>query len=118
VNCRIFPGSDPRHPKDVEGVVGDEAVRFSPVLPANPSLLAAPPEVMGAIERLGRDVAAFRCPDHEHGHDISTFATPASLTTFGVSESSATSTMPARTEKTSACSPRRSTRGGSFSIGS
>jgi acetylornithine deacetylase/succinyl-diaminopimelate desuccinylase-like protein len=54
VNCRIFPGSDPKDvQRTLESVVGDEGVRLSPVLPASPSqpspLL---PEVMGPIEKI------------------------------------------------------------------
>ena len=54
VNCRIFPGSDPKDvQRTLESVVGDEGVRLSPVLPASPSLPSPLlPEVMGPIERI------------------------------------------------------------------
>ncbi len=54
VNCRIFPGRDPKDvQRTLESVVRDEAVRMSPVLPASPSLPSPLlPEVMGPIERI------------------------------------------------------------------
>jgi acetylornithine deacetylase/succinyl-diaminopimelate desuccinylase-like protein len=54
VNCRIFPGSDPKDvQRTLESVVGDEGVRLSPVLPASPSLPSPLlPEVMGPIEKI------------------------------------------------------------------
>ena len=54
VNCRIFPGGDPKDvQRTLESVVRDEAVRMSPAQPANPSLPSALlPEVMGPIERI------------------------------------------------------------------
>jgi acetylornithine deacetylase/succinyl-diaminopimelate desuccinylase-like protein len=54
VNCRIFPGGDPKDvQRTLESVVQDEAVRMSPVQPASPSLPSPLlPEVMEPIERI------------------------------------------------------------------
>lgn len=54
VNCRIFPGGDPKDvQRTLESVVQDEAVRMSPVQRASPSLPSPLlPEVMEPIERI------------------------------------------------------------------
>jgi acetylornithine deacetylase/succinyl-diaminopimelate desuccinylase-like protein len=54
VNCRIFPGGDPKEvQRTLESVVQDEAVRMSSVQPASPSLPSPLlPEVMFPIERI------------------------------------------------------------------
>jgi acetylornithine deacetylase/succinyl-diaminopimelate desuccinylase-like protein len=54
VNCRIFPGGDPKDvQRTLESVVQDEAVRMSPVQPASPSLPSPLlPEVMSPIGRI------------------------------------------------------------------
>jgi acetylornithine deacetylase/succinyl-diaminopimelate desuccinylase-like protein len=89
VNCRIFPGGDPRDiQRTLEGVVNDEAVRFTPVLPANPSqpspLL---PEVMGAIERITAEMwpGVPVVPTMSTGATDGLYLRNAGIPTFGVS---------------------------------
>jgi acetylornithine deacetylase/succinyl-diaminopimelate desuccinylase-like protein len=89
VNCRIFPGSDPKDiQRTLEGVVGDEALRFSPVLPANPSLPSPLlPEVMGTIERITEEMwpGVPVVPTMSTGATDGLYLRNAGIPTFGVS---------------------------------
>jgi acetylornithine deacetylase/succinyl-diaminopimelate desuccinylase-like protein len=89
VNCRIFPGTDPKDiQRTLEGVVGDEAVRFSPVLPANPSLPSPLlPEVMGAIETITEEMwpGVPVVPTMSTGATDGLYLRNSGIPTFGVS---------------------------------
>jgi acetylornithine deacetylase/succinyl-diaminopimelate desuccinylase-like protein len=89
VNCRIFPGSDPRDIKrTLEGVVADEAVRLAPLSPANPSLPSPLlPEVMGAIERITEEMwpGVPVVPTMSSGATDGLYLRNAGIPTYGVS---------------------------------
>ncbi len=89
VNCRIFPGSDPKEiQQTLESVVGDEAVRMSPVLPASPSLPSPLlPEVMGPIERITGEMwpGVPVVPTMSTGATDGLYLRNAGIPTFGVS---------------------------------
>jgi acetylornithine deacetylase/succinyl-diaminopimelate desuccinylase-like protein len=89
VNCRVFPGSDP---KDVqaalESVVSDDAVKMSPVQPASPSLPSPLlPEVMGPIERITEEMwpGVPVVPTMSTGATDGLYLRNAGIPTFGVS---------------------------------
>ncbi len=89
VNCRIFPGRDP---KDVqaalESAVADEEVRMSPVQPASPSLPSPLlPEVMGPIERITEQIwpGVPVVPTMSTGATDGLYLRNAGIPTFGVS---------------------------------
>jgi len=58
VNCRMLPGESPEDVrKTIVGVLADEAISVTPVAPAKPSPPSPlKPEVMGAIERVTRQL--------------------------------------------------------------
>jgi acetylornithine deacetylase/succinyl-diaminopimelate desuccinylase-like protein len=89
VNCRIFPGSDPKEiQRTLESVVGDEGVRMSPVLPASPSLPSPLlPEVMGPIERITEEMwpGVPVVPTMSTGATDGLYLRNAGIPTFGVS---------------------------------
>ncbi len=89
VNCRIFPGSDPKDvQRTLEGVVADEAMRFSPLSPANPSLPSPLlPEVMDTIERITEEMwpGVPVVPTMSTGATDGLFLRNAGIPTYGVS---------------------------------
>lgn len=89
VNCRIFPGSDPKDiQRTLEGVVADESVRFTPVSQANPSLPSPLfPEVMGAIEKLTEEMwpGVPVVPTMSTGATDGLFLRNSGIPTYGVS---------------------------------
>ena len=89
VNCRIFPGSDPKDVQQtLESVAGDEAVNMSPVQPASPSLPSPLlPEVMGPIERITEEMwpGVPVVPTMSTGATDGLFLRNAGIRTYGVS---------------------------------
>ena len=89
VNCRIFPGSDPKDiQRTLESVVRDEAVRMSPVQPASPSLPSPLlPEVMGPVERITEEMwpGVPVVPTMSTGATDGLYLRNADIPTFGVS---------------------------------
>lgn len=89
VNCRIFPGSDPKNiQRALESVVRDEAVKMSPVQPASPSLPSPLlPEVMGPIERITEEMwpGVPVVPSMSTGATDGLYLRNAGIPTFGVS---------------------------------
>jgi len=89
VNCRIFPGSDPKDvQRTLESVVQDEAVRMSPVQPASPSLPSPLlPEVMGSIERITEEMwpGVPVVPKMSTGATDGLYLRNAGIPTYGVS---------------------------------
>ncbi len=89
VNCRIFPGSDPKEiQQTLESVVADEAVKMSPVLPASPSLPSPLlPEVMGPIERITEEMwpGVPVVPTMSTGATDGLYLRNAGIPTYGVS---------------------------------
>jgi acetylornithine deacetylase/succinyl-diaminopimelate desuccinylase-like protein len=89
VNCRIFPGSDPKDiQRTLEGVIADEAVRLAPLSPANPSLPSPLlPEVMGAIERITEEMwpGVPVVPTMSTGATDGLYLRNAGIPTYGVS---------------------------------
>jgi len=89
VNCRIFPGSDPKDvQRTLESVAGDEAVNMSPVQPASPSLPSPLlPEVMGPIERITEEMwpGVPVVPTMSTGATDGLFLRNAGIRTYGVS---------------------------------
>jgi acetylornithine deacetylase/succinyl-diaminopimelate desuccinylase-like protein len=89
VNCRIFPGSDPKDiQRTLEGVIADEAVRLAPLSPANPSLPSPLlPEVMGAIERITEEMwpGVPVVPTMSTGATDGLYLRNAGIATYGVS---------------------------------
>jgi acetylornithine deacetylase/succinyl-diaminopimelate desuccinylase-like protein len=89
VNCRIFPGSDPKDiQRTLEGVVADESVRLTPVSQANPSLPSPlRPEVMGAIEKLTEEMwpGVPVVPTMSTGATDGLFLRNSGIPTYGVS---------------------------------
>ena len=89
VNCRIFPGKDPKDVQRVlEGVVGDAGMRIDPVASANPSLPSPLlPEVMGAIERTTEEMwpGVPVVPTMSTGATDGLYLRNAGIPTYGVS---------------------------------
>lgn len=89
VNCRIFPGKDPKDVQRVlEGVVADAGVRIAPVASANPSLPSPLlPEVMGAIERTTEEMwpGVPVVPTMSTGATDGLYLRNAGIPTYGVS---------------------------------
>ncbi len=89
VNCRIFPGRDPKEVQKVlQEVIADEGVRLSPVQPATPSLPSPLlPEVMGEIERITEEMwpGVPVVPTMSTGATDGLFLRNAGIPTFGVS---------------------------------
>ena len=89
VNCRIFPGKDPKDvQRALQEAVADEAVRLSPVSPASPSLPSPLlPEVMGPIERITSDMwpGVPVVPTMSTGATDGLYLRNAGIPTYGVS---------------------------------
>ncbi len=89
VNCRIFPGKDPKDVQRVlQEVVADEAIRLSPIQPASPSLPSPLlPEVMGPIERITEEMwpGVPVVPTMSTGATDGLFLRNAGIPTYGVS---------------------------------
>ena len=89
VNCRIFPGKDPKDvQRALQEAVADEAVRLSPVSPARPSLPSPLlPEVMGPIERITSDMwpGVPVVPTMSTGATDGLYLRNAGIPTYGVS---------------------------------
>jgi acetylornithine deacetylase/succinyl-diaminopimelate desuccinylase-like protein len=89
VNCRIFPGKDPKEIQAVlQDVVADDAVRLSPVSPASPSLPSPLlPDVMGPIERITSEMwpGVPVVPTMSTGATDGLYLRNAGIPTYGVS---------------------------------
>jgi acetylornithine deacetylase/succinyl-diaminopimelate desuccinylase-like protein len=89
VNCRIFPGGDPKEvQRTLESVVQDEAVRMSSVQPASPSLPSPLlPEVMVPIERITEEMwpGVPVVPTMSTGATDGLYLRNAGIPTYGVS---------------------------------
>jgi len=89
VNCRIFPGNDPKNIQGtLESVVRDEAVRMSPLQPASPSLPSPLlPEVMGPTERITEEMwpGVPVVPTMSTGATDGLYLRNAGIPTYGVS---------------------------------